>query len=95
MSSSLHHFAPLLRGFYVAVDITVMHPLAPSLGLSVRQAKEAAADKERQNIAKYAHLKREKLMNFIPVCRRQLVERLVALREQGWKTKPVPGQNKK
>ena len=40
----------------VAVDITVTHPLAPSLGLSVRQAKEAAATKERQKIAKYAHL---------------------------------------
>ena len=30
----------------VAVDITVTHPLAPSLGLNARQAKEAAAIRE-------------------------------------------------
>ena len=51
----------------VAVDVTVTHPLAPSLGLSVRQAKEAAATKERQKISKYAHLIRDKHLNFIPV----------------------------
>ena len=43
------------------------HPLAPSLGLSVRQAKEAAAAKEKQKVANYAHLIREKQLNFIPV----------------------------
>ena len=51
----------------VAVAVTVTHPLAPSLGLSVRQAKEAAATKERQKISKYAHLIRDKHLNFIPV----------------------------
>ena len=47
----------------VAVDVT--HPLAPSLELSVRQAKEAAASKERQKVA--VHLLREKQLNFILV----------------------------
>ena len=51
----------------VAVDITVTHPLAPSLGLNARQAKDAAANKERQKVAKYAHLIRDKQLNFIPV----------------------------
>ena len=51
----------------VAVDVTITHPLAPSLGLNARQAKEAAATKERQKVAKYAHLIREKQLNFIPV----------------------------
>ena len=51
----------------MAVDIAVTHPLAPSLELSVRRANQAAAAKERWKIAKYAHLAREKQLNFIPV----------------------------
>ena len=47
--------------------LTTADPLAPSLGLNARQAKEAAATKERQKVAKYAHLIREKQLNFIPV----------------------------
>ena len=51
----------------VAVDVTVTHPLAPSLGLNARQAKEAAAAKERRKNTKYAHLIRDKQLHFIPV----------------------------
>ena len=52
----------------VAVDVTVTHPLAPSLGLNARQAKDAAAAaRERQKISKYAHWIRDKQLNFIPV----------------------------
>ena len=37
------------------------------MGFNARQAKEAAATKERQKVAKYAHLIRDKQLNFIPV----------------------------
>ena len=50
----------------VAVDLTVSHPLAPSLGLNLRMAKELAAAKEQQKIAKYARLIAEKQLHFIP-----------------------------
>ena len=50
----------------VAVDVTVSHPLAPSLGLNLRMAKELAAAKEQQKIAKYARLIAEKQLHFIP-----------------------------
>ena len=50
-----------------AIDVTVSHPLAPSLGLNVRAAKELATTKEKQKIAKYAHLIAEKQLHFIPV----------------------------
>ena len=50
-----------------AIDVTVSHPLAPSLGLNVRSAKELANTKEKQKIAKYAHLIAEKQLHFIPV----------------------------
>ena len=39
----------------------------PTLGLTVRQAKGAAASKERQKVARCAHVIREKQLNFIPV----------------------------
>ena len=50
-----------------AIDVTVSHPLAPSLWLNVRSAKELANTKEKQKIAKYAHLIAEKQLHFIPV----------------------------
>ena len=50
-----------------AVDVTVTHPLAPGLGLNLRLAKEAAADKEKQKTTKYARLITEKKLHFIPV----------------------------
>ena len=50
----------------VAIDVTVTHPLAPSLGLNVRAAKAAAAAREKQKLAKYAHLIQDKHLNFIP-----------------------------
>ena len=49
-----------------AIDVTVTHPLAPSLGLNIRSAKSVAAAKEKQKVAKYAHLIRDKRLNFIP-----------------------------
>ena len=47
-----------------AIDVTVTHPLAPSLGLNIRSAKSVAAAKEKQKVAKYAHLIRDKRLNF-------------------------------
>ena len=49
-----------------AIDVTVTHPLAPSMGLNIRSAKAVAAAKEKQKVAKYAHLIRDKRLNFIP-----------------------------
>ena len=40
--------------------------MAPSLGLNIRSAKSVAAAKEKQKVAKYAHLIRDKRLNFIP-----------------------------
>ena len=50
-----------------AVDVTVTHPLAPSLGLSLHAAKDIAATKEKQKIAKYAHLIAATQLQFYPV----------------------------
>ena len=44
---------------------TTAEPVA--VDVNARQAKDAAATKERQKVAKYAHLIREKQLNFIPV----------------------------
>ena len=49
------------------MDVTVSHPLAPSLGLNLRTAKELASAKEKQKTAKYARLIAEKQLHFIPV----------------------------
>ena len=49
-----------------AIDVTVTHPLAPSMGLNIRSAKAVADAKEKQKVAKYAHLIRDKRLNFIP-----------------------------
>ena len=48
-----------------AIHVTVT-PLVPSLGLNLRSAKEVVAVKEKQKIAKYAHLVEDKQLNFIP-----------------------------
>ena len=49
-----------------AIDVTVTHPLAPSMGLNIHSAKAVAAAKEKQKVAKYAHLISDKRLNFIP-----------------------------
>ena len=50
-----------------AVDVTVTQPLAASLGLKTRTAKENAAAKEKQKLAKYALLIAATQLHFIPV----------------------------
>ena len=50
-----------------AVDVTVTHPLAPSIGLNIRTAQRIAAAKEKQKVAKYAQLIAATQLHFIPV----------------------------
>ena len=50
----------------VAVDVTVTHPLAPSLGLSASAARLALAGKERQKLRKYAHLVEANQLSLVP-----------------------------
>ena len=50
-----------------AVDVTVTHPLAPSIGLNIRTAQHIAAAKEKQKVAKYAQLIAATQLHFIPV----------------------------
>ena len=49
-----------------AIDVTVTHALAPSLGLNVRSAKGVAAMKEQLKTKKYSRFIRDKHLQFIP-----------------------------
>ena len=50
----------------VAVDVVITHPLAPSLGVSVRAAKGALKEKEKRKEAKYQQLFVGHQISFIP-----------------------------
>jgi hypothetical protein len=48
------------------VDVSITHPLAPSLGLDLQAAKQALRNKASRKKAKYAALVADRKLNFIP-----------------------------
>ena len=49
-----------------AVDVSITHPLAPSLSLSLQAAKQALCSKAGRKRAKYASLVAERKLNLVP-----------------------------
>ena len=50
----------------VAVDVTVMHSLAPHLGVNLTLARAALRANERQKLVKYAQLLQNANLSFVP-----------------------------
>lgn len=54
------------RGEPVAVDVTVTHPLAPSLGISAQFARNSLDDKEKRKMSKHAAVFADRRLAFVP-----------------------------